>query len=608
MKSRQKIKLVFGLVWKLKPAYFFWMLFSAVASAGQTLCNVIFPQHLIDELTGSQTPARLVRWVALIAGSNLIFTLLKRIAKRKTDLMNEEVTNLVECEFARKVMSLEYACLEDPHYLDLKERAVFANENQGAVSNLINLGVIIVTQTVTLIGLVAVMLELGLGLILMLAATVGIMLVIRGKFASLYQKVAQDLIPINRKFGYYINVALDSRNQKDIRLYSMQGMIGDRITKFNMDIYQWDKELSYKQATSMGLYQLVTMLQTVIAYGFVGGKALGGKVTIGGLTKYVNAAINFATSVMALGGTVIEIAQSLNFLDPFVELMALPEAQDEGKIPFVGEIETIEFSHVTFSYPKTGVKVLEDVSFSIEKGQHISVVGRNGAGKSTIVKLICRLYHPDSGTIYVNGKNVFDYELKSYLVAVAAVFQDFKLFNFSIEENISCRGISGVNEGGVKLAENGESVSDERKGKIEAILEDVGMADKVKSLPNGLQTLFGKAYDKDAVEFSGGQAQKIAIARALYKEASLVILDEPTSALDPIAEAEIYENFHSLVGDKTAVYISHRMSSSVFCDKVMVINQGKVEAFAPHEELMKDKQSLYYQLFTAQAENYTEMA
>lgn len=616
MKNGQKIRLLFGLVWKLRPAYFFWMLFSTVASAGQVICNVIFPRYLIDELTGKMNPQVLAGWVAMVAGSNLLFTFLKRAAKRRTDVMNLEVRLLIEGEFTRKVMSLEYSCLEDPYYLDLKERAVFANENQGAVSQLIDLAVTAVTQLVTLVSLAAIMVQLGWGLVALLAVTIVLMLVIRAGFSAVYQKVTRELIPVNRKYGYYLNLAAGLGAQKDIRLYSMQKMLGDRVTKFNGELNDWLREIYYKQGTSMGLYQLITILQTVLAYGYVGSKAINGKVTIGGLTMYASAGINFASAIMGFGGTVIQIIQVLSFLDPFVELMAMPDAEEEGRIPFEGEIETIEFSHVTFSYPKTESKVLEDVSFTIEKGQHISVVGRNGAGKSTIVKLICRLYRPDSGIIYINGRNVFEYELKSYLAAVAAVFQDFKLFNVTIEENISCEraaegeavgekgGKSGVSSGDAAGTKNCSHQSD----RVSQILSDVGMTEKMESLPHGIHTLFGKAYDKDAVEFSGGQAQKIAIARALYKDASLVILDEPTSALDPIAEAEIYENFHTLVGDKTAVYISHRMSSSVFCDKVMVINHGKVEAFDSHENLMKDTEGLYYQLFTAQAENYTEMA
>lgn len=670
MKNGQKLKLMFGLVWKLRPAYYFWMLFSTVAHAGQVLGNVIFPKFLIDELTGGATSASagagrglvsaaveaggglvsaavgsdmvgetkvaaLVGWVALIAGSNLIFTLLKKIAKRRTDVLNAEVPMLIEGEFTRKVMSLKYSCLEDPYYLDLKERAVFANENQGAVNSLINLGMTILTQAVTLAGLIAVLLQLGPVLLLMLAATIGLMLVIRARFSAIYQRITQELIPVNRKYGYYINLAYSNQMQKDIRLYSMQEMIGGRVSQFNRELNSWLSEIYYKQGTSNGLYQVVTMLQTVLAYGYVGSRALGGQVTVGGLTMYANAAINFSSSVMELGNSVIQMMQVLSFLDPFVELMALPEAEDEGKVLFAGEIETIEFCHVCFSYPKTEAKVLDDVNFCIEKGQHISVVGRNGAGKSTIVKLLCRLYHPDSGVIMINGRNIFEYELKSYLRAVAAVFQDFKLFNFSIEENITCEALSaemadradrqifrGKRQGlqgkrqdvrtkwrrNTGLPADGKAAASDGNAdqRVVRILENVGLSEKINSLPDGIHTLYGKSYDKTAVEFSGGQAQKVAIARALYKDASLVILDEPTSALDPIAEAEIYENFHTLVGDKTAVYISHRMSSSVFCDKVMVINHGRVEAFDSHEELMKDTEGLYYQLFTAQAENYTE--
>ena len=172
------------------------------------------------------------------------------------------------------------------------------------------------------------------------------------------------------------------------------------------------------------------------------------------------------------------------------------------------------------------------------------------------------------------------------MLCISAVFQDYKLFNFSIYENISCNDIGSDDE------------------KVSDILEMVDMKKKVESLPNGVKSLFGKEYDEEGVEFSIGQSQKIAIARALYKDSSLVILDEPTSALDPIAEAEIYENFNNLVGDKTAIYISHRMSSSIFCDRILVINEGRIEDFDSHQKLMKKKNSLYYKLFNSQAENY----
>jgi ABC-type multidrug transport system fused ATPase/permease subunit len=276
----------------------------------------------------------------------------------------------------------------------------------------------------------------------------------------------------------------------------------------------------------------------------------------------------------------------LGYLEPFVELMSVPDEASNGGTKILNEVNSIRFENVTFSYPKTDKKVLDNISFEINKGESVSIVGLNGAGKSTVVKLLCRLYHPDSGKIYINNTDIFEYEYTSYLACVAAVFQDYKLFNFSIQENISCKPIWEDDE------------------RVDRILDEVELTDKIKSLPKGARTLFGKEYDTEGVEFSGGQSQKIAIARALYKDASLVILDEPTSALDPISEAEIYENFNNLIGEKTAIYISHRMSSSVFCDRILVLNNGIIEAYDTHKKLMENTEGLYYKLFNSQAENY----
>ena len=302
---------------------------------------------------------------------------------------------------------------------------------------------------------------------------------------------------------------------------------------------------------------------------------------------YVSAAINFSSMVTAFGQSAVMFMQFLSWLDPYMEFMSLAEeTKSTGKIPFEGDVETVEFRNVTFMYPKAEKAVLNNVSFKIKKGEKISIVGLNGAGKSTLVKLICRMYQADSGEILINGRNIYEYEYMSYMNTISAVFQDYRLFNFSIAENISCQA------------------EDCDVAELKRLIHEVGLEEKVKELPLGIESRFGKDYDEDGIEMSGGQAQKIAIARALYKKASMVILDEPASALDPIAEAEIYEKFNSLVEDKTAIYISHRMSSSVFCDKILIIDAGTVADFDTHEHLMQKTESLYYKLFMSQAENY----
>lgn len=586
MKNSKKIKMVMGLVWSISPAYFFLLIFNSLIFSGQIFGNVILPKYLIDELTGGMNRDKLIFWVGAIVANNLIFTFLKKTSKRLLDVNEKNLYWQIERAFARKVMSVEYWNLEDPHYLDLKERASFAMQNQSAVSNLIIHTIEFLNHAITVIGLIAIMLRLSWILVVTLFITILIMLIIQGSFASYQQKFFGEILPINRKYGYYANLIYDKAGHKDFRLYDMGKMLGDTISSYNGMINRWFTSFFRTMGLCMGLFQLVVVFQTVFAYGFVGAQTLNGGIGIGDLTMYVSSAINFSSSIMKVGMSIITILQMLGYLEPLVELMSVPnEAQCSGT-KVIESVRTIRFENVTFSYPKTDKMVLDNISFEIREGQSVSIVGLNGAGKSTVVKLICRLYHPDSGTIYINDTDIFEYEHTTYLACIAAVFQDYKLFNFSIQENITCK----------------PAMEDDER--VDKILDEVEVKDKINSLADGVKTLFGKEYDSEGVEFSGGQSQKIAIARALYKDASLVILDEPTSALDPIAEAEIYENFNSMVGNKTAIYISHRMSSSVFCDKILVLNNGIIEAYDTHRKLMENTEGLYYKLFNSQADNY----
>lgn len=586
MKNLKNAGMMFKLVWKISPSYFFLLLFNSLVYSGQVLCNVILPKYLIDGLMAGEPFESLIFWVAVIAGSNLLFALLSKTIKRLLDVREKVVFWESERAFAKKIMSVEYRHLEDPHFLDLKERASFAMMNQSAVSNLITNTINFLNQLITVSGLVVIMLRLSWVLVLTLLLTVGIMLLIQSSFSKYQQQFFKELLPVNRKYSYYINLSFDKTCHKDFRLYNMGPMLGDTVTSYNKEINRWFGRFYRRMGLNMGLFQVVVVLQTALAYGYVGARTLGGGIGIGDLTMYVSSAISFSSAVIAMGTAVVAILQMLGYLEPFAELMNVPDEAACTGSKKLDQVRSIRFENVSFAYPKTDKKVLDGISFEINQGEKISIVGLNGAGKSTIVKLICRLYRPDSGRILINGTDIFDYEQESYLAGIAAVFQDFKLFNFTIQENITTKPV-GVDS-----------------DKVNRILDEVGILEKINALPKGMETFFGKEYDDEGVEFSGGQAQKIAIARALYKDASLVILDEPTSALDPIAEAEIYENFNQMVGDKTAIYISHRMSSSVFCDRILVVNDGRIEAYGPHKKLMENPNGLYAKLFASQAENY----
>ena len=271
--------------------------------------------------------------------------------------------------------------------------------------------------------------------------------------------------------------------------------------------------------------------------------------------------------------------------------MEYPDATVHGKesVP-ISEAYTVEFKHVSFAYPRSEEKVLKDINMILHPGEHISIVGPNGAGKTTFIKLLCRLYDPTEGEILLNGVNIKNYAYDEYVKLLSVVFQDFQLFAFPAKENITLGQVKS------KDAEN--------KKNLDMIIEEAGLKTTLSRLPKGKDTYIFKGYEEDGIELSGGQQQKLAIARALYKDAPIIILDEPTAALDPIAEYDIYRQFNHLIGNKTAIYISHRLSSCQFCDIIYVFEEGKIKEIGKHEELVTLKDGIYAGMFEAQAQYY----
>lgn len=259
------------------------------------------------------------------------------------------------------------------------------------------------------------------------------------------------------------------------------------------------------------------------------------------------------------------------------------EAETGVKVAETAGIEVV-FEHVSYRYHGADEETLHDVSFRLAAGEKLALVGLNGAGKTTLIKLLCRLYEPTEGEICLNGINIAKYDYEEYVQIFSVVFQDFHLYDFPLDENVAA----------------GSAVD---SGRLQRALELAGMWERIQDMPGKEKTLLGHENGQ-GVLLSGGEAQKLAIARALYKDAPFIILDEPAAALDPLAEAEVYENFNTLVQDKTAIYISHRMSSCKFCDRIIVLDGGRILEEGTHEALMK-KQGRYYALYSVQASYYT---
>lgn len=276
-----------------------------------------------------------------------------------------------------------------------------------------------------------------------------------------------------------------------------------------------------------------------------------------------------------------------NFMKAFIEFIHLDDDIKKGteKIDW-NKAHEIEFRNVSFCYPGTENYILEDINIKIKEGERLSIVGLNGAGKSTFVKLLCRLYDVTSCEILLDGKNIESYDYAEYKKLLSVVFQDFKLFSYSIDKNI-------------KMGTEAQTCD------MREIYRMSGIDSWVENLEKQGETLLYKHYDSTGIEPSGGQAQKIAIARAVYHDAPIIILDEPTAALDPVAEFEIYSKFNQLIQNKTAIYISHRLFSCKFCDKIALFDKKKIQEYGSHEELIK-KDGLYAQMYKTQAKWYLE--
>lgn len=394
-------------------------------------------------------------------------------------------------------------------------------------------------------------------------------------------------VKYNRRFGYFFGFLTRYKEGKDIRLYQMQDMITEGLRECNENHEKNSRIMMREMYWSNACRWIMNLVLQTTSYLYVGLKAMVGLISVGSVLQYVGAFGNFCKGIAGLLSVYVNVDVQSKYLSLFEDFMELENKKYEGTLPVEKRDDNkyeIEFRDVSFKYPNSPDYVLSHVNAKLRIGEKTAMVGPNGAGKTTFIKLLCRLYDPTEGEILLNGINIQLYDYKEYMGLFSVVFQDFQMFAFSVAENVAT-----------------SMEYDERK--IIDCIGAAGLAGRLAELPEGIRTnLF--QLQEGGVEVSGGEAQKLAIARALYKDAPFVVLDEPTSALDPVAEYDIYKRFDDLVQDKTAVYISHRMSSCRFCNNIFVFEDGRIVQKGSHDSLMLDEEGLYSKLWNAQAQYY----
>jgi len=573
--------------WKRYKIYFIVRFLRLVVMTVMPFINIMVMPLIVDEMLTTRSAEKIFNYVVFILASEFVLNLLNGILGNVLERYTVKFENYYKTLLSARIMELDFQLTEDKKALDQMELAKngmtwYSGGLNGIVEPLFNMA----SALFTVVGVVIIVATQAPILILITTAILVLSGLINNKLNQIEQKQYAELSKTNRIFGYLGWELTDFRYGKDIRLYGAKDMMVDKWNRFNdIMIGNW-KTLADKQLPLNLLMTATDIIRDFGTYFYLGVLAITGKITIGIATQMFTAAGTFYGSMRNLVWNFQELNKRANYANEYVKFMDYPAAIQKGEKHVTPGPHTFEFKDVSFSYPGADVEVLRNINLTLTPGEHLSVVGLNGAGKTTLVKLLCRLYDPTKGVILMDGVDIKEYDYEEYMTVFAPVFQDFKLFAFTMKENIL-------------MEKSGDEAQD-----VTTVLERVGLAEKLSTLSNGADTVVYKHFDKDGIEPSGGEQQKLAIARALYKNAPVVILDEPTAALDPMAEYDIYRQFDTLVHEKTAIYISHRLSSCQFCDKIAVFSEKELKEYGTHAELVNKPDGVYAKMFAAQAQYY----
>lgn len=574
------IKLSFGI----DPRHIVFLSLSQLDKALLALSLVVFPKYIIDALS-AQDARGAITYTAMLVIAQCVLRPLDSWFLTKFFLARLHIADEFSAQMHGVMADADYARLESEEYHEQRARAQkFLYCDWHGFAYILDSAFAVVGQLLTLIGVSAVLSGLNAWLLIVFGALVAV-----DAYASARAKkraIALNLeqVAVERRWSYVGSLQEEHRYGKEIRLFGLKDWLLDRERKAAMQANSFYARARRYWMRADGVCAVTNAIRLGAGYAWLLMRVLSGALGIGDFTMYATAMTSFATAMSAMLNGAVDIWQYGAYYDAMMAFLSVPRTlRDSGHDPLPEAPYTFRFEHVSFRYPGRSDDALHDIHVELRAGESLSVVGENGAGKSTFIKLLMRLYAPTQGRITLNGKDILQIDADQYMQLFAPVFQDFNLFAYTLRENVAFGA----------------------PGDVTKVLKRAGLSDLLGRLPNGVETPASKALDDAGFEPSGGEAQKIALARALFKDAPVVILDEPTAALDPRAEYELYGQFHQLILGKTAVFISHRMSSARFCDRVMVFKDGKVIESGSHEQLI-GKDGLYAELFHMQAEYYTE--
>lgn len=579
-----------------------------IIMAGLPYVGIVYGCNILNALVENQTKAAVMNMVYQLLGITFIMTLLFHILDKAGNAMRDNIRYRIKTDISKKAASLDYQQLESQESMQLLTAALEGEKESGGIYWFSDkLGVLIgdaASIVYAFIVLIPILMQRqvtqGSGIEQVLNSKWIIYIIFLMNLLSMflfmwiskrgnkkqYEIYEESLDAIRKDDYFYREILSKYATGKEIRLYGLKDLLLRDMTAVWEEKCDIQKRKLDIQERIKIRYLVVQALLLVISYTVIGIRGVNGLITGAEVVKYVSALTALGGACQYMVDHFETVLLNMQYLHHYYEYLEIPNKKHTGtnSVSTINKKDLeITFENVSFQYPGGEKESLKNVNLTFQYGEKIALVGPNGAGKTTLILLLCRLYEPTEGRILLNGVDIREYDYQEYLALFGVVFQDFKLFAMTVAQNVATGDEYDTKE-------------------VEEMLGKAGVLGRVQEMEHGIENQLYNVGIK-GVEVSGGEAQKIAIARALYKKAPFIILDEPTSALDPVAEYEIYTGFDQLIEERMAVYISHRMSSCRFCERIIVLKDGQVKEEGTHEELL-DRKGIYAMMWNAQAQNY----
>ena len=552
----------------------------------------IIPKYIIDNINGSASYLECVYLILLLFAINFIIRNLNIVLDGVISCKTEKLIQQQYKDFSDKIMSMDLSHLENPKINDDKQKAqnviTWNSKNIDGIKNGVG-GVLLYSIRTFAYALIIVQIN-----ILFIVPFI-VIIFANSKLNTLAnqktRKIYEEKISNDRRWNYLQNLTSDISFGKLIRANNLSNWIFTKIKLNRVENIKFEQKTIRIQSKSGFITTILAVIQEATIYFYLALMVYNGKISIGSFFMYFTAVNGFVNSFKNMFGYAVALNDTSVYVNDFRKFLDIPNKMDK-----IGDIVidkntpfTIKFENVSFSYPNTDRLVLKNINVVLTSDEIYSVVGDNGAGKTTFIKLLMRLYDPTEGNIYINDINIKDIDYASYISIFSPVFQDYQIYSFSILENI--------------VFEEYDNLSEEKHKKALNALRDVGAYDFLDKLNEKEYTLLGKNFDKNGTDISGGEKQKIAIARSIYRDSNVVILDEPTANLSPKSEKAVYDLHRVVIRNKMCIYISHRMSNSQNADKILVFDRGEIVENGKHNNLI-EKKGIYYSMYNQQAELY----